>query len=211
MFDDFYHYAAPHTPSMFPRYPSYSSVYVRRATFEAWTNSFPPVDELVDSGFFFLGGSDNVQCFHCGIILHSWLEDDIPDEEHQLYGSHCPFVLQKLNEGRAFTPPSFSPPAPSTSQFSSQESLPKKRKHSELEEDEEDGELAALRKENLKLREENIKLRERLNCRVCMTEFVSELFLPCAHMGCCSQCSGKLKVCPYCRAKIDRSYKIHIP
>ena len=43
----------------------------------------------------FSGGRDSVQCFHCGVILHSWEESDIPDEEHKKHSPNCVFMRLK--------------------------------------------------------------------------------------------------------------------
>lgn len=46
------------------------------------------------------GGRDSVQCFQCGIILHSWEENDTPDEEHVKYNQTCSFIQKKRQSPR---------------------------------------------------------------------------------------------------------------
>jgi hypothetical protein len=40
---------------------------------------------------------------------------------------------------------------------------------------------------------------EDILCKVCMTEKISVVFLPCGHFCCCKSCASKLGNCPICR------------
>ncbi|XP_059154628.1 E3 ubiquitin-protein ligase MYLIP-like isoform X2 [Physella acuta] len=48
------------------------------------------------------------------------------------------------------------------------------------------------------LQQENTKLAHQLMCKVCRSEPVRDLFLPCGHLYACSQCSQTLSLCPAC-------------
>ena len=50
---------------------------------------------MVQSGFFWTGGDDVVQCFSCGIKLCQWKEDSIPDIDHLTYSPDCSFIIKK--------------------------------------------------------------------------------------------------------------------
>ena len=44
----------------------------------------------------------------------------------------------------------------------------------------------------------------RKECKVCMTDSASVVFVPCGHMICCVKCADGCKDCPVCRVKIDK-------
>ncbi|MDP0561598.1 MAG: RING-HC finger protein [Candidatus Endonucleobacter sp. (ex Gigantidas childressi)] len=49
---------------------------------------------------------------------------------------------------------------------------------------------------------ENNNLKDIYTCKICLDEKVSILFLPCAHIACCRNCSSSLRKCPICRVYI---------
>ena len=49
-------YSHPHRPHQRQaRYPQYENSAERMRSFSSWRNPFPPVEQMVDSGFFYLG------------------------------------------------------------------------------------------------------------------------------------------------------------
>ena len=55
--------------------------------------------DLADAGFYYLGTSDEVKCFHCDGGLKGWLEGDVPWKEHAKWYPSCHFLaLRKGNE-----------------------------------------------------------------------------------------------------------------
>ena len=61
-------------------------------------------------------------------------------------------------------------------------------------------------KEN-QLKEENERLKNERLCVICLTKDKNVLFLPCAHLAACLECSLSLKTCPICRSKIQASVR----
>ena len=61
-------------------------------------------------------------------------------------------------------------------------------------------------KEN-NLKEENERLKNERLCVICLTKDKNVLFLPCAHLAACLECSLSLKTCPICRSKIQASVR----
>lgn len=47
-------------------------------------------------------------------------------------------------------------------------------------------------------------------CKVCLTRAISTVLLPCAHVGLCWPCGAKMKVCPFCRQKVDKIVKAYM-
>ncbi|NXI40276.1 BIR7B protein, partial [Galbula dea] len=65
----------------------------RLRTFQQWPGTSPvsPRD-LVKAGFFFVGPSDDVQCFCCGGVLKDWEPGDCPVAEHRKFFPSCKFI-----------------------------------------------------------------------------------------------------------------------
>jgi hypothetical protein len=75
------------------RHPEYENIIKRINTFVNWpTKCVAPPSELAGCGFFYVGVSDMVRCFHCGIGLRCWLENDNPLDEHYKHVPDCSFI-----------------------------------------------------------------------------------------------------------------------
>lgn len=57
------------------------------------------------------------------------------------------------------------------------------------------------------LMEENERLKSERLCVICLSKDKNVLFLPCAHLAACLDCSLSLQNCPMCRAKIQASVR----
>ena len=57
------------------------------------------------------------------------------------------------------------------------------------------------------VRQELQQLAESRLCKVCMEHEATILFLPCAHILCCEQCSRPLVDCPVCRTRIQQKIR----
>ena len=77
------------------KYPQFCLDATRHRTFAAVLHLINH-SSLVKAGFFFIGGKDSVQCFDCGIILHSWKLTDVPDVEHMKHSPSCSFINRKI-------------------------------------------------------------------------------------------------------------------
>ena len=58
-------------------------------------------------------------------------------------------------------------------------------------------------KEELALIEENERLKNERLCVICLSKDKNVLFLPCAHLAACLECSLSLQNCPLCRSDIQ--------
>ncbi|KAK6172083.1 hypothetical protein SNE40_018041 [Patella caerulea] len=77
-------------------FPNQAILATRVATFINWPRQSPTPskEEIAEAGFFYLGREDAVQCFYCAGILKSWLDDDIPWQEHAKWFPKCPYLLR---------------------------------------------------------------------------------------------------------------------
>lgn len=77
-----------------PRYPKFADYEIRYLSYSNWNNTKNP-HELAKSGFTFIGGKDNVQCFQCGVILNNWDRADDVDFCHKTSSPDCRFIKSK--------------------------------------------------------------------------------------------------------------------
>ncbi|KAF4795764.1 baculoviral IAP repeat containing 7 [Turdus rufiventris] len=69
----------------------------RLGTFRQWPQDAPvSAQALVEAGFFYVGPTDEVQCFCCGGVLTEWRRGDCPLRAHLTYFPSCEY----LNEER---------------------------------------------------------------------------------------------------------------
>eukprot|EP01012_Entosiphon_sulcatum_P043064 TRINITY_DN57231_c0_g1_i1.p1 TRINITY_DN57231_c0_g1~~TRINITY_DN57231_c0_g1_i1.p1 ORF type:complete len:392 (+),score=50.22 TRINITY_DN57231_c0_g1_i1:101-1177(+) len=54
-----------------------------------------------------------------------------------------------------------------------------------------------------RLRRRVEELEAKLNCKVCMEEPVSAVFMPCGHHVCCHRCASGPRICPICRKAVE--------
>jgi hypothetical protein len=57
--------------------------------------------------------------------------------------------------------------------------------------------------------EENERLKSERLCVICLSKDKNVLFLPCAHLAACLDCSFNLQNCPICRSKIQATVRTY--
>ncbi|KAL3882077.1 hypothetical protein ACJMK2_028450 [Sinanodonta woodiana] len=82
-----------------PRYPQYSSKNMRINSFQGWPAAIRHTpEEMAECGFYYAGFDDCVRCFHCGVGLRKWINEDDPWIEHARWSTSCIFVLKMKGE-----------------------------------------------------------------------------------------------------------------
>lgn len=81
---------------------TYETIYsknIRLNSFVNWPETLKqkPID-LANAGFIYLGFSDVVRCYTCGLILHKWVFEDNPMEQHALWNNKCNFLKRNKTE-----------------------------------------------------------------------------------------------------------------
>ena len=83
-----------------PRYPMYATVESRLKSFAQWPAHLKQTPAMMaQAGFFYLGASDHVKCFHCDGGLRNWEPNDEPWLEHARWFRQCKFVLLVKGDG----------------------------------------------------------------------------------------------------------------
>ena len=81
------------------KYDKFAKLAVRLRTFASgnWQKESPSAETLAVNGFFFLGGTDVVQCYQCGMVLHTWKADDVVPVEHFKHSPSCSIAFEAIN------------------------------------------------------------------------------------------------------------------
>lgn len=80
-----------------PIYAAYRATTERIRSFYRWPAILRPlVSDLVESGFFYSGHSDDATCHFCGCRLSAWCLTDSVPRRHSLANRHCPFAKASL-------------------------------------------------------------------------------------------------------------------
>lgn len=85
-------------------YRQFNTEASRKQTYVHWpSETGVSLDTLAAAGFFYIGVSDWVKCFHCGGGLFCWRQGDDPIADHARYYPWCPFIRTKKGEGTTST------------------------------------------------------------------------------------------------------------
>ena len=61
--------------------------------------------EMADAGYYYMGQSDRVKCFHCDTICENWEAEDVPWVEHARWIPRCIFIKQAKRDGMRMEEP----------------------------------------------------------------------------------------------------------
>lgn len=174
---------------MKPVYFEFANNTNRLNTFKKWPIALKTrPGALCEAGLFYTGLGDYTICFHCGVGLCDWEDDDDPWIEHAIYAPNCNYVLSI--KGFAFVS---SLKRSSTTTVNSE--------HADTKE---------LSKSNTGGKESDISETESGLCKVCYLNEASIVFLPCAHLVSCGTCATKLSGCPVCRCNIKATVRVFL-
>lgn len=68
----------------------------RLGTFRQWPHDAPvSAQALAEAGFFYVGPTDEVQCFCCGGVLTEWRRGDCPLRAHLTYFPSCDYLSEE--------------------------------------------------------------------------------------------------------------------
>ena len=82
------------------KYPNFRTMAQRIQSYILSTAPVRNPENMSEAGFFAITNQDFVRCFHCGIGLRNWEEDDDPYVEHCRWSPNCQYM--KLKKGQAF-------------------------------------------------------------------------------------------------------------
>jgi len=172
--------------------------------------------------------SDATKCFHCNTTLHSWEENDNVWVEHAKWSPKCgfligrvgyDFVLQCQSTDEDEAPNSMSrrhydvPDTPPEIQHVRKKKGQREENANILTADLTRADEPVNNPETFEeYKNEYENLVKQVQCKVCLANRSSILFLPCRHVSVCTECAARLPddTCPLCRAPIEHMIDAYI-
>jgi len=185
-----------------PSFPNYSTLEARLRSYEMWPISLKlKPNALSEAGFFYTGKGDQTICFHCGGGLKDWEESDEPWVEHARWFSKCSFVL--LIKGKDFVDEVCGRKV-TKGKSKSEENVAQTELEGGLKEKKID-ECAEQKREEGSSKSEHTSL-----CKICYTDEVGVVFLPCGHLVACAKCAVSLSTCAVCRQPVSATVRVFL-
>ncbi|GAB1602335.1 hypothetical protein Ahia01_000512600 [Argonauta hians] len=169
-------------------HPNLDLLSERLKTFSSWPkDKIPNPEVLAKAGFYYNGISDTTFCFSCGGILKNSKCVDDPLKKHSEQFPNCDFI-QDMKEATMTENISASSKA-------SKNSSADLRNSTEVLQDDD-------------LIAENCELKQDILCKICMTQEITVVFVPCRHLISCLECGFALSKCPRCHQLIKGLVKV---
>lgn len=210
-----------------PSFPNYASLEARLRSYEMWPIALKlKPNMLSDAGFFYTGKGDQTICFHCGGGLKDWEESDEPWVEHARWFSKCSYVLmvkgkdfvdevcgrknneeekEKTEDGdivgdaKSTTNVTLRSSTPS----SSKECVNKTSEAKPIASSSSSSDSSLL---STSLAASSSPADSRL-CKICYTDEMGVVFLPCGHLVACVKCALSLTTCAVCRQPVTATVR----
>ncbi|XP_065350683.1 baculoviral IAP repeat-containing protein 2-like [Cloeon dipterum] len=186
-----------------PKIPKYKESKDRLDTFSTWPASMKQrPGELADAGFFYTSRGDLVQCYQCGGGFKFWGREDVPWEQHAIAFPECPLVRALAKTHKTFL--DLKRTKSSTIVAMRNPNHPDQEQETKIEIDGEGASSMATAGAGGEVKEVRL-------CKVCLTNELGIVFLPCAHMVTCPECAPQLTSCPICRSKFSAYVRSFLP
>uniref|UniRef100_A0A1B6CU38 RING-type domain-containing protein n=1 Tax=Clastoptera arizonana TaxID=38151 RepID=A0A1B6CU38_9HEMI len=200
-----------------PSFPAYATYDARLHSYEMWPIALKlKPNTLSEAGFFYTGKGDQTICFHCGGGLKDWEESDEPWMEHARWFSKCNFVL--MIKGKEFVDEvcgkkcaeetvdkeGSSPSEEVSSNQKTSSSTPVDKSESKIEKSNSSQSISA---PSVSTTISSGTLSDRNVCKICYTEEMSVVFLPCGHLVACVTCALSLTTCAVCRQPVTATVR----
>jgi len=186
-----------------PSFPNYATQEARLRSYEMWPIALKlKPNTLSEAGFFYTGKGDQTICFHCGGGLKDWEESDEPWVEHARWFSKCNFVL--LVKGKDFVDEVCGRKT-TKGKSKSEENLSQSSTECSKKEDSNSSKEVDVKKE-----EESGKSEHTSLCKICYTDEVGVVFLPCGHLVACVKCALSLTTCAVCRQSVTATVRVFL-
>lgn len=204
---DVQRYAVKHTSAA---HPQYALVEERLRTFKDWPVSIKQrPEELAPAGFYYSGKSDQTICYSCGGGLKAWEPSDDPWEQHASWFPQCTFL--RMNKSADFIALHNKTgdekgrlPKPSTSASGVEARAPV----SSLNSPQAPPSPAAAAAVTTKDPPSGTPLVNL--CKICYTNEIGVVFLPCGHMVACTECASALTRCAVCRLDLEATVRAYL-
>lgn len=201
-----------------PTFPEFSTYDARLISYDTWPISLKlKPNVLSDAGFFYTGKGDQTICYHCGGGLKDWEETDEPWVEHARWFSRCPYVqavkgksfIEEANCARAVqdiaqnSTIGLSSSTGDLDRVQTSSCTPDKKKSSTVIH------KATLQKSQSPTKDtpSGTTPSDSRLCKICYSEEIGAVFLPCGHMVACVKCAVSLTSCAICRQPVTGTFR----
>uniref|UniRef100_A0A146LQQ7 Apoptosis inhibitor IAP n=4 Tax=Lygus TaxID=30084 RepID=A0A146LQQ7_LYGHE len=200
-----------------PCFANYATLDARLRSYDTWPISLKlKPNVLSDAGFFYTGKGDQTICYHCGGGLKDWEETDEPWVEHARWFSKCPYVLavkgksfiEEVNGSRAVqdvTQNGNIGLSSSTGDLDKVPSVPveEKVKKTTSEPVKTVGDSSRPKEDS----QSAAPSHDGRLCKICFSEEMGAVFLPCGHIVACVKCAVSLTTCAICRQPVTGTFR----
>lgn len=168
-------------------FKKFANLNARIASYQHWPQGLKQKPaELAKAGLFYTGKGDRTICFYCGGGLKDWDEVDIPLVEHHKWYPECEYLL-----------------------LYSDELEEEQRKQSTLSKNQNESKNSDSLKTN-NVEKDTTFSNSSLECKICLRNQISYVFMPCGHLVSCKECLTALSDCPMCRMKIESAVRVYL-
>lgn len=164
-------------------------------SFAEWPVTFLSPRLMASAGFYYLKIEDIVRCAFCRVQIGSWVPGDDPLRDHKRWAPSCRFV-RKIPLGNVLANNSIvSDDKCIRIQFGSEYGI-------------NDCETEVKKKKNERAKGEN--KTGKTECKICFSDEIGVVFLPCRHIVACVTCALSLKNCAVCRREVTAAVRVFL-
>jgi hypothetical protein len=146
-------------------------------------------ESLVSSGFYCLRKADKVQCAFCNLIVSEWGKAVVPFTVHVIRSPRCPFLLGTVTNEETQKEIDLCELAVSSLTI---QDISITSSHLESYKSRRLFAIAAYLDKKLQ------KKKAKTICKLCESEKINSLVLPCCHSFCCTPCAYITSTCLIC-------------
>lgn len=185
----------------------------RLRSFVEWPPSIKhKPEQLAAAGFYYNGKGDQTICFHCGLGLRDWADDDDPWEQHAKWSSKCNFL--RSQKGTDFTAEVSSRQKPVlTPEEVTDLHIPYNNKIPSCSKTTSNNKFSASvtrKSKDVQTKEVTAKQNSNNLCKLCNLKEKCILFLPCRHIVVCEDCAPSLTTCSACNTALEATVKVAV-
>ncbi len=82
------------------KHSKYTAYDNRVKSFKQWPKCFvlTDINKFCETGFFYTGVGDKIECFFCGLRLKHWNGGDDPTDQHVIWSPSCVFLKMTIGK-----------------------------------------------------------------------------------------------------------------
>lgn len=194
-----------------PLFPNFATHEARIYSYKTWPTMLKPEPKkLSEAGFFYTGREDQTICFYCGGGLRDWNNSDEPWVEHVKWFPKCKFVLlvkginyDKHQDCGSTRQSLDADPITDTPQHVNDSTRQSRASSKSCR-------VTCPQPQCNVVKSEEVEDYKSGICKICYTDEVGVVFLPCGHLVTCVKCAPSLTVCAICRQSVMSTIRVFL-